>query len=79
MVLKDPRYLDLLSRMFGSINDQVTALVGRGETLESVRKTVNVQEYQKQLAGASAMRGLLFTSYVLRPAVGAAYRQAGGK
>lgn len=79
MVLKDPRYLDLLSRMFGSINDQVTALVGRGETLESVRKTVNVEEYRKQLAGASAMRGLLFTSYVLRPAVGAAYRQAGGK
>jgi glyoxylase-like metal-dependent hydrolase (beta-lactamase superfamily II) len=79
MVLKDPGYLDLLSRMFGAINDQVTALVGRGETLESVRKTVNVDEYRKQLVGASPMRGLLFSNYVLRPAVGAAYRQAGGK
>ena len=78
-VLKDPRYLDLLSRMFGAIHDQVTGLVGRGETLESVRKTVSVDEYRKQLAGDSAMRGLLFSNYVLRPAVGAAYRQAGGK
>ena len=78
-VLKNPRYLDLLSRMFGAINDQVTALVGRGETLESVRKTVNVDEYRKQLAGDSPMRNLLFTNYVMRPAVGAAYRQAGGK
>jgi glyoxylase-like metal-dependent hydrolase (beta-lactamase superfamily II) len=79
MVLKDPGYLDLLSRMFGAINDQVTVLVGRGETLESVRKTVNVDEYRKQLVGVSPMRGLLFSNYVLRPAVGAAYRQAGGK
>jgi cyclase len=79
MVLKDSRYLDLLSRMFGAINDQVTALAGRGETLESVRKTVTVDEYREQIAGGSAMRGLLFSSYVLRPAVGAAYRQAGGK
>jgi len=79
MVLKDPRYLDLVSRMLGAINDQVTALVGRGEALESVRKTVNVDEYRKQLAGDSPMRNLLFTNYVLRPAVGAAYRQAGGK
>jgi cyclase len=78
-VLKETGYLQTLSRMFGAINDQVTALVGRGETLESVRKTVNVDEYRKQLVGASAMRGLLFASYVLRPSVGAAYRQAGGK
>ena len=79
LVLKDPGYLDLLGRMFGAINDQVTALVARGETLESVRKTVNVDEYRKQLAGASPMRGLLFTNYVVRPAVAAAYRQSGGK
>ena len=79
MVLRDSGYLDLLSRMFGAINDQVTALVGRGETLDSVRKTVNVDEYRRQLASDSAMRGLLFSNYVLRPAVGAAYRQAGGK
>jgi glyoxylase-like metal-dependent hydrolase (beta-lactamase superfamily II) len=79
LVLKDTGYLQSLSRMFGAINDQVKALVARGETLESVRKTVNVDEYRKQLVGNSAVRGLLFSSYVMRPAVGAAYRQAGGK
>jgi len=79
MVLKDTSYLQTLSLMFAAINDQVTALVGRGETLENVRKTVNVDEYRRQLVGASAVRSLLFTNYVMRPAVGAAYRQAGGK
>lgn len=78
-VLKDTGYLQSLSRLFGAINDQVTALVARGETLESVRKTVNVDEYRKQLAGNSPMRGLLFSNYVIGPAVGAAYNQAGGK
>jgi cyclase len=78
-VLKDTSYLQTLSRMFGAINDQVKTLVARGETLESVRKTVNIDEYRKALAGNSPMRNLLFTNYVMRPAVGAAYRQAGGK
>jgi glyoxylase-like metal-dependent hydrolase (beta-lactamase superfamily II) len=64
-VLKETGYLQTLSRMFGAINDQVTALVGRGETLESVRKTVNVDEYRKTLAGSSPMRSLLFSNYVL--------------
>jgi len=79
MVLRDTRHLKLLADMFGAINDQVKALVARGSSLESVRKTVNVDEYRKQLVGSSPMRSLLFTNYVQGPAVGAAYRQAGGK
>ena len=79
MVLRDTRYIDVLSRMFRAINEQVTALVARGETLDRVRKTVNVDEYRKQIVGNSAVRGLLFSNYVMGPAVGAAYRQAGGR
>ena len=78
-VLKNIGYLQDLSRMFRAINDQVSALVARGETLEGVRMSVPLDEYRKALAGSSPMRNLLFTNYVLRPAVGAAYRQAGGK
>jgi cyclase len=78
-VLKDPSHLHTLSRMFGAINDQVAALVARGDTLDSVRKTVTLEEHRKILAADAPMRNLLFTNYVQRPAVGAAYRQAGGK
>ena len=56
-----------------------TVLTARGVTLDEVRKTVNLDEYRKGLAGTSPMRNLLFTNYVVRPAVGAAYRLTGGK
>jgi glyoxylase-like metal-dependent hydrolase (beta-lactamase superfamily II) len=79
MVLRDPQYLNNLSVLFRAINDQVTALVARGETLDSVRKSVNVDPYRKAMVGTSPVRALLFSNYVLGPAVGAAYLQAGGK
>ena len=79
MVLKDPRYLDDLSRLFRAINEQVTARAARGEPLETIRTTVDVDEYRKTMVGSSPVRALLFSSYVLGPAVGVAYRQAGGK
>ena len=78
-VLTDTGYLELLSRMFGDINRQVASQAARGETLETIRRTVNVEEYRNALAGKSTMRGLLFSNYVVGPAVGAAYKQAGGR
>lgn len=79
MVLKDTGHLTLLADMFGAIDRDVAALVARGVTLDEVRKTVKLDEYRKALAGSSPMRSLLFSNYVMRPAVGAAYRQNGGK
>jgi glyoxylase-like metal-dependent hydrolase (beta-lactamase superfamily II) len=78
-VLKDSSHTKLLAKMFGAIDRDVSALVARGATLDEVRKSVRLDEYRKDLAGSSPMRSLLFSTYVLQPAVGAAYAQARGK
>jgi len=78
-VLHDLSYLKTLGAMFASISKQTNAAVSRGETLEQTRKSVNLDEYQKLLAGESPVRRLLFGNYVAFPAVGAAFREASAK
>ncbi len=78
-VLRDTSYLKTLAAMFASISEQARAAVSRGETLEQARKSVNLAEFQKQLAGDSPVRKLLFSNYVAYPAVGAAFREASAK
>lgn len=68
-----------LSEMFASITKQVKEAVARGETLEQVRKSVNLSEFKQRLAGESGVRKLLFDNYVAGPSVGAAYVEAGEK
>jgi hypothetical protein len=43
------------------------------------RTHVNLEEYQKLLAGESPVRRLLFGNYVTFPAVGVAFREASAK
>ena len=78
-VLKDTSHMKRLANMFGAIKRDVSALVARGATLDEVRKSVTLDECRKELAGNSPMRSLLFSAYVLQPAIGAAYNQARGK
>ena len=78
-VMRDDRYLATLSGMFASISRQAREAVARGESLEAARKSVNLVDFHAQLAGESRVRQLLFTSYVARPAVSAAWREAGGR
>lgn len=78
-VLRETSYLTTLSTMFRSIADQTSAVAKRGGTLADARKTVALESFRKVLAGDSPVRQLLFDVYVAQPAVGAAYKDAGGK
>jgi glyoxylase-like metal-dependent hydrolase (beta-lactamase superfamily II) len=75
-VLRDDSYPRLLASMFSSISRQAREARARGETLEQARRSVNLEEFRKQIAGESQFRRVLFRVYVVAPAVEAAYREA---
>ncbi len=75
-VLHDDLYLKLIEDMFASIKQQVEAAVARGETLEQARKSVNLDEFRKRVAGDSKLRNVIFSNYVAGPAVESAFRDA---
>jgi glyoxylase-like metal-dependent hydrolase (beta-lactamase superfamily II) len=75
-VLHDDSYLGLMARLFGSIRQQVEAAVARGESLDQTRQSVNLDEFRKLFAGDSPMRNDIFGSYVVGPAVAAAFNDA---
>ena len=78
-VLRDDAYVRLMSRLFSSMKRQVAAAAARGETLEQVRKGVNLEEFRKQFAGDSRVRRDIFDSYVLGAGIAAAYADATAK
>lgn len=78
-VLHDDHQLGLLSRMFMSITQQVQAGVGKGETLEAIRKSVDLNEFKAELAGDSTLKKILFANYVRQPATASAFNDLGGK
>lgn len=78
-VLRDDSYVRLMARLFDSMKQQVTAGVARGETLEQLRKGVNLDEFRKAFAGDSRMRRDIFDSYVTGAGLAAAYADATAK
>ena len=78
-VLSDDTQLKTMAKMFASIDEQVRAAVKGGETLEQIRKSINLDEFRNTLAGDSRMRKLIFRNYVAGPAVEAAYLDATAK
>ncbi len=78
-VMRDDSYIKLIAGMFASITEQTEAAVARGETLEQTRKSVNLEEFRNRMVGDSQFRGVLFRSYVVNPAVAAAFREASAK
>jgi len=78
-VLNSDQQLKIMSKMFSSIDEQVRAAVKRGENLEQVSKSVQLDEFRNALAGNSRMRKLIFRNYVAGPAVEAAYLDATAK
>jgi glyoxylase-like metal-dependent hydrolase (beta-lactamase superfamily II) len=76
-VMHDDTHLALEAELFRSIQRQVAAAVARGETLEQVRKSVDLADLRARFVGTSRVRALLFAQYVAGPAVAAAYREAG--
>ena len=75
-VLHDNSYIKLMARLFASMKQQVEAAVARGETLEQTRKSVNIEEFQKLLAGESRMRKNIYSNYVKGAGLAAAYSDA---
>jgi cyclase len=75
-VQKDDAYVRLVARLLASIRDQTAAAVARGETLEQARKSVDLSEFRRAIAGDSQLRRLGFDNYVADPGVAVAYREA---
>jgi glyoxylase-like metal-dependent hydrolase (beta-lactamase superfamily II) len=75
-VLRDDSYVRLMSRLFASMKQQVAAAVARGEAVEQVRKSVNLDELRKLFACDSRVR---LDSYVLGAGIAAAYADATAK
>ncbi len=78
-VLHDEKQLELLSRMFLSITQQTQAGIAKGETLEQIRKGIDLNEFKVALAGDSTLKKILFANYVRQPATASAYSDLGGK
>jgi glyoxylase-like metal-dependent hydrolase (beta-lactamase superfamily II) len=75
-VMRDDSYVRLVARLLHSIKQQTETAVARGETLEQARKSVDLGEFRKAIAGDSQLKGFIFDFYVTSPAVAAAFRQA---
>jgi cyclase len=78
-VLHDDKQLEVLSRMFMSITEQTRAGLGRGESLDQIRKGIDLREFKQALAGDSTLKRILFANYVVQPATASAYADLGGK
>ncbi len=78
-VLRDDRQLELLSRMFVSITEQTQAGIAKGESLEEIRKSVDLDEFKTALGGNSTLRKILFVNYVRQPSTASAYGDLRGK
>jgi cyclase len=74
-VQRDDNYARLMIRLLNSIKQQAESAVKRGETLDQLRKSVNLDEFRREFAGASQHRALIFQNYVFLPATAAAYRR----
>jgi cyclase len=75
-LMRDDAYLEQMQGLFGSLKQQVDAAVARGETLEQVRKSVNLSDWRTKFAAGSQLRAFLFDYYVTGPGVAAAFREA---
>jgi cyclase len=78
-VMRDDAYVRLMARMLASMKQQVEAAVGRGETLEQARKSVDLGEFRRAIAGDSQLKNFIFTFYVAGPGVATAYGHATAK
>ena len=65
-----------MARMLTSLKQQTEAAVARGETLEQARKSVDLAEFRKAIAGNSQLKNFIFSFYVAGPGVAAAYQAA---
>jgi glyoxylase-like metal-dependent hydrolase (beta-lactamase superfamily II) len=75
-VLQGDAHVRTLAALFASVARQVAAAVARGETQEQAAKAVQLNEFERELAGNSRMLKLIFNAYVRGPAVQSAWLDA---
>ena len=75
-VLREYGYVRRLQSLFRSIDSQVREAVADGDSLEQVRKRMDLSAFRTQFAGDSRVRDASFSMYVEGPAVESAYRAA---
>ncbi len=72
-VMRDHAYLRSMIGLLNSIKRQAEASAARGETLEQMRKSVDLDEFRTIFAGDSQHKRLIFKNYVTMPATAAAH------
>jgi glyoxylase-like metal-dependent hydrolase (beta-lactamase superfamily II) len=78
-VMRDAAYLKSMIGLLNSIKSQAEASAARGETLEQMRKGIDLENSRKTFAGESQHKSLVFKNYVTMPATAAAHRQLAEK
>ena len=71
-IMRDTSHLRSMADLFASITRQVGAAPA-GQSLEQVRKTVNLDAFRQRFAGDSQLKRFLFANYVTGPAVTSAF------
>lgn len=74
-VMHDDTYIKSMIALMKSIKQQTEASAKRGETLEQMRKSVDLEEFRKIFAGDSQHKSFIFKNYVTLSSVAAAHKQ----
>jgi len=74
-VMRETGHLKSVIGLLNAIKQQAEASAARGETLEQMRKRIDLEEFRKIFAGESQHRSFIFKNYVTLPATAAAHRQ----
>lgn len=75
-VMRDDKYVRQEVALLASLKSQIEASVARGDSLAQTRRSVNLDDFKRQFAGASQALGFIFDNYVTSSGVSAAYRDA---
>ena len=78
-VMRDAAYLGAMIELLASIRKEAEAAFARGETLEQMRQSIDLEPFRKRFAGDSQHKSLIFKNYVTLPAIAAAHKQLSEK
>jgi glyoxylase-like metal-dependent hydrolase (beta-lactamase superfamily II) len=74
-VMHDDGYIRSMIALMNSIKRQTEASARRGETLQQMRTSVDLEEFRKIFCGDSQHKSFIFKNYVTLSAVAAAHKQ----
>jgi cyclase len=76
-VMQDLRYVRSVREWLSRINREASEAVARGDSLGAVLRTIMLDDVRRQVTGDEKWMNFLFRSFFVRPAVQAAFEQAG--